>query len=357
MPKKPSSRVTILDLARKLKLSQGAVSQALNGTESTIRVSERTRERVKKLANKLGYRPNQAARILRTGRSGMVGILLHQGFSSLIPVHMYYARQNAERVGLFPFIYEISSRKEDAAERALEFVLDAKVDALMVLAWLGDQSLLQSAGIPVALIGRQKKQLVPGYSVDQTNGYRMAAEHLIQQGCRTLSVVSADSSLSSPPARGTELAVQAAQKQGKSVSWRNHVEKVDYEGFVATSAPQMHGIYAFGYLAIQSMIAQGNLPDGILFQSDNMAVGALRACAEVGIRVPDDLAISGFGDHPECPVTVPSLTSVIQPLEQMQRAAFDDLQAALNGQKIPQDKLAVFPCELIVRESSLRTSR
>lgn len=154
--KKPS-RITILDLAKRLELSPGAVSQALNGTPSTIRVSPKTAERVKKLAGKLGYRPNQAARILRTGRSGMVGILVRQGFGSLIPVHMFYARQHAERVGLFPFIYEISSTKADAAERGVEFVLDAKVDALMVLAWSGDQSLLQNAGIPIALIANRKK--------------------------------------------------------------------------------------------------------------------------------------------------------------------------------------------------------
>lgn len=156
-----------------------------------------------------------------------------------------------------------------------------------------------------------------------------------------------------PTVTGTEQAVQAAQKLGQNVSWRKHVEKVEYDGFVATSARQMHGVYALGYLAIKSMIAQGNLPDGILFQSDNTAVGALRACAEEGIRVPEDLAISGFGDHPECSITYPALTSVVQPLEQMQKAAFDDLHAALNGQKIPQNKFVTFPCELIVRESSL----
>jgi len=355
MGKKPAARVTILDLARKLKLSQGAVSQALNGTPSTIRVSPKTAERVRKLADKLGYRPNRAARILRTGRSGMVGILLRQGFSTLAPVHLYYARANAERVGLFPFIYEISSSAPDADVRALEFILDAKVDALMVISWHGDMAHLQNAGIPVALIGRAQDRGVPTYCVEQANGYRAAAGHLIEQGCKRLAYVPGDGVTAGPDIEGMERAVKAARRKGLDASWFLHAVNVEYDGFMVPAAPGIHGLYGSGYLHMKSLIALGNLPDGIVFRSDNMAVGALRACAEEGVRVPHDVAISGFGDHPECSTTTPSLTSIAQPLAEMQAAAFDDLHAALQGGEIPREKKSNFSCRLVIRESSQRT--
>jgi DNA-binding LacI/PurR family transcriptional regulator len=355
MSKQNVSQITLVELARRLKLSPGAVSHALNGTASTIRVSPKTGERIRKMAAKLGYRPNRAARILRTGRSGMVGILLRQGFGSLTPVHLYYARKHALRVGLIPFVHEISSQDPDGDLRGLEFMLDAKVDALMVMTWNRDASPLEQAGIPVALIGKPRAAAVPTYFVDQTAGYQMAAQHLLEQGCKRLAFVAADSPASLTETKGMDLAIRAARRKGIDASWFPCAIEVEYDGFMVPAAPGIFGIYASGYLSMKSLIASGKLPDGIVFRSDNMAVGALRACAEEGIRVPKDVAISGFGDHPECSTTTPSLTSVVQPLTEMQAAAFDDIHAALNGTSIPQDKQAVFPCHLVVRESSLRS--
>lgn len=355
MSKPGPAPITIIDLAKRLKLSPGAVSQALNGTPSTIRVSPKTALRVRKMADKLNYRPNRMARILRTGRSGMVGILTHQGFSELTPVHLYHARVNAERVGLIPFIYEISSSLPDAERLAVQFILDVKVDALLVLGWEEKNvGLIKNAGIPVAVVGKLDSRAVPSYFVDQVGGYRTAAQHLIDLGHDRICLVTDQDKTIYHIAgiQGVESAVNAAKKRGRPASWTLQPVKPRFDGFMVRSVPHIHGVYAAGYLGMKAIIAKGDLPDAIVFRGDSWAQGGLRACKEAGIRVPEDIAISGFGDVPSSSAGLMSLTSVVQPLDALQEAVFNDIRLALDGGSIPSDHYVEFPCSLVGRDSS-----
>src|SRR5690606_32625731 len=125
--------VTLAELAKRLNLSAAAVSRALHDRESTIRVSPETVARVRALAEEMGYRPNRMARALRTGRSGMLGVICSSGMDHLMAQSLYYVRMHAERLGLLPLIHEIAGLTEDQCKLAVEIMADAKVDGVVLV--------------------------------------------------------------------------------------------------------------------------------------------------------------------------------------------------------------------------------
>ncbi len=358
-----TKRVTLADMAKTLDLTPRAVSKALNGEDSTVRVSEKTRERVLALAKKLNYRPNRMAKTLRTGKSGMVGVLAFQAFGHLFQLKLYLARHYAELHGFHPNIYVIPDFAEESCNRAIDMMIDSKVDALIVFNDPGKALLdrLVAAGIPVVVVGAPKPLSVPTYYSDFKGGFSLLAKHLITQGCSSITLlyeqVSNDRStpiLVQAAMKGIQAAVKAAGRRERDIPFGTHAQRVSYDGFMVPQAPNVHGLHAGGYLGMREIIGSGRVPDALICNGDATAHGALLACAESGLRIPETMMIAGIGDDPSSSAGLLPLTSIRQPLKELCRLAFADLERmTLSGEHLP-NKRVILPYELIVRESTRR---
>ena len=364
MPLKPKTkRVTLADMAKTLDLTPRAVSKALNGEDSTVRVSEKTRERVLALAKRLNYRPNRMAKTLRTGKSGMVGVLAFQAFGHLFQLKLYLARQFAEQHGFHPNIYVVPDASEESCNRAVDIMIDSKVDALIVFNDLGKAHLdrLVAAGIPAVVVGAAAPLHVPTYFADFKRGVSLLAKHLIAQGSSSMTLLYEDTSDHQTSSKfvqdaieGIQEAVKAVGREEREVHFRTQAQHVSYEGFMVQQAPNVHGLHAGGYLGMREIIRSGRVPDALICNGDATAHGALLACAECGLRVPHEMMVVGVGDDPASSAGLLPLTTIRQPLEDLCRLAFDDLKRmAVSGDR-PANRRVVLPYELIVRESTRR---
>lgn len=366
MPKRPTKQITLIDLGKRLNLTPRAVSQALNGGKCTVRISESTKARVQALAKKLNYRPNRLAQILRMGTSGMVGILAVQSFGFLIQQYLYFARAYAEKTGLTPNIYLLPNPQESTCQRALDFILDAKVDGVIVVGdFLKKEHVLriQQANVPAVSVGSPNVPLIPRYYANKKAGFAMLAEHLINQGAKTITLLISEIL----PVKkrhwhvkcaieGTEEAVESAQKKGRNITLKfHHFYAKDFNPADAFSNEKVHPFFANGYNGMKQIIETGPLPDALMCPSDNGVHGALLACAEHGIRVPQDMMITGFENDFSSSAGLLPITSVGQPVDSMLRLAFSNLKDLIEGKQKAVNRSVALPCELIIRQSSIRS--
>lgn len=365
MAKRPKKSITLADLGKTLNLTPRAVSQALNGGDCTVRISEKTRQRVHALVKKLNYRPNRMAQILRKGDSGMVGILALQGFGYLIQQELFLAREYAEKNGYIPAIYLLPSKNADTCERAINFMLDSKVDAILVIGDILKPEQIQrleGAGVPAVSIANPHVPGMPRYYADKQAGFRSLAEHLIEQGAARITLLISQN-LPVPKRAwhalcavdGALQAVAKAKKAGRTVDLEI-VSNVNSSPAVTSDGQEVNAYYSNGYHGMKVIIQSGKIPDALMCQADNSVQGALLACAEHGIKVPQDMLITGFEDDAASSAGLLRITSVGQPMDEMVRLAFEDLGAINRGEKKMVSRSVKLPCKLVIRQSTIRAS-
>lgn len=337
------------------------MSQSLNNTPSTIRVSAKTRKRVQRAAVEFGYRGNRAARMLRTGKSGMVGIIVAHGFQQVITEHIRCASYYASEHGLIPLIQEVSSASEESSnQRAVELMLDARVDAVFLVCFsdfpLATQFL--EARIPLLSVNMPfVEHGIPKYFPDKTKGFQLLTEHLIEQGNRRMMFLGTNSQnfQSLYAESGFQTAIQSPKFHGIDFRWNVHEVECQrpLRPEELASAQKLHFSHREGYSGMKVILESKSFPDAILCTNDNWAQGALRACAEANIRVPQDITVSGFDNDPTSSAGFLPISSVGQPIKELYRQAFTDLVTALKTGEPLVEKSTVLPCELFVRESTL----
>ncbi len=355
------TKVTIVDLGKRLNLSPRAVSQVLNGggAASTVRVNPKTRERVERMAKKVGYRPNRGAQMFRTGKHpGLIGMLSLQGFDPVMAERTYFSQLHAEKNGLFLLQYLMASLGEEQGQRAVEFFLDAGVEAVVVFIPLRERHVtrLIDAGISVFSVGAPQPVTVPSYFADKVEGFATLTRHMIAQGHSCIEFIQNPTNMprthGAYAEEGFLLAMAEARAQGKAVTARIRRTPVRIEGYMSPDYPDIHGIQAPGYAAMKEIIASGEKPDALICLTDTAAQGAIRACVEAGISLPGEIAIGGFGDEPWSSGGMLTLTSIRQPLGELCNMAFADLKESLSKKEDPSACNIQLPCSLIVRDST-----
>lgn len=363
MARQPRRQVTLKDIGDKLGISGRAVSQALSERPGTVRLNPATRERIRKLAARMGYRQNRAALTLRSGSSGMIGVLYHRAYHYLSLKQLHLAVDAIKAKGLRPFVYYANTwNPSDPSSEAVEVMLDNAVDG--VLSYSFNQievDQLLKAGIAVCSLGRPGLKRVPKYFTDKRAAFHEAALHLVEQGCRSLVLLGGlpKSKLRTIGNHHLSELCYGFWDAEKTVRRRRHrvrftVFEADNETYPVSSAPDIHPLCATGYLAMKQLIARGQLPEAVMCFVDNWAHGVLRACAEHDIEVPRDLAVVGFEDDPISSVGTIPLTSVAQPFEELTRLAVGELVDIVEGKRKPSSHSVKLPGRLLPRESSLR---
>lgn len=364
MAKSIGKPITLKDIARVTRLSIPAVSLSLlDNPNSTVKISDATREKVRRIAAEMGYRPNLAAQALSKGTTDTVGIITFQTASAQSYLHIRECRPLFSNAGLSSFLYFVEERSREAILQACHAMIDARVSGVLLYLPLEQSQpdtfdALKEFGFPIASVGGPNLQGISRFLADEAEGFSLLTEHLLSEGYRSVGFVTYDGKEGATIAQRTSVALQgfqralrSAKKKGLKIVSKVHRLNMNFQSL---NVPGIDEHYSLGYLGMRRLIELGDLPEALLFQADGKAQGALRACAEAGLRVPQDIAIAGFNDDRSCTAGYVTLTSVALPIREMTRLAAADLIRRIADSSIRANKPVSLPCEVKVRQSTSR---
>ncbi len=327
--------VLMAEVARLAGVSSMTVSRVLNTPE---RVRPETRGRVLAAVRQLGYRPNSAARVLATGRSGVLGVV---AFDTTLygPASMLNGIERAAAEAEYSVsIASLPAVNRKAVAEAVDRLRTQSVDGVIVIA----PHLAAAEGmhdlprdLPVVALGGGDGGRIPVASVDQRVGAVRATRHLLDLGHRTVWHLA-----------GPEDWVEARERVR---GWREAL------GDRPAPDPVVGDWSARSGYEVGRRLARDPEITAIFVANDQMAIGLLRALREAGRDVPGEVSVVGFDDIPEAAYICPPLTTVRQNFDAIGRRALRLLLGGITEQ--PAERSAEWPRliaepDLIVRESS-----
>ncbi|WP_137845508.1 LacI family DNA-binding transcriptional regulator [Microbacterium sp. 2FI] len=332
-------RAGIRDVALRAGVSISTVSNALN---RPYLVSDMLVERVRAAADQLGYVPLQAAQQLRAGRSGLLGMTVINIANPFFAEMVAGAEDAASAAGVRVLV---GNSSDDAAKERdhLELFERVHVEGALVSPF-GDTGpwldRLRRRGIPVVLVDSvDDAGALPSVSFDDVAGGRLAAEHLLETGRRTLAFVGAREEVRQVRDRlaGAQTAVAGVAGATLETIWTERT----------TSQIGL----AFG----EQLAARhpDDRPDGLVVSNDHLAIGLVHGLLTHGVRVPEDIAVVGYDDIEFAAIAAVPLTSVRQPAREMGRTAAEMLLARISGDEGAGLGNVVYRPELAVRASTI----
>lgn len=327
---------TIEDVARFTGLSRQTISRVVNN-HGKVRPS--TRQRVLDAIDELGYRPNSLARGLVTSRSGAVALVVPDITLPFYPEIARGVEDGAYEAGYSVFLCHIARNSEREADM-LGRLQGHRVDgAIICNPQLDDEPLRRAIGntFPVVLVSRRLTGvrgtvIWPGY----VSGTALATEHLLTLGRRNLVYIGL----------GRESRIQQEKTRGFRGQLEQHGLPYD-EAQVISTGDGFRG----GYEAMESILNQGIDVDAILAYNDLVAIGAMRCATLAGVRVPEDIAMIGFGGSDFSAMVTPGLSTIDVPLYSIGRTAIQELLALIEGTGEQHREVHIRP-KLVVREST-----
>ena len=306
--------VTIKDIAKQLGISHTTVSRALNNSPL---IREETKQKVQKMAKKMGYSPNYSAKALVNARSYNIGLF----FSSI--VH-----------GTSPdFFHEIIKCVSSEIEDQYNLVVHGidvffqelhphHFDGIILVSQSEkDDDFIRSAlekKIPIVVINRKVENLqVTNIISDDEEGVRLGVEYLIVKGHRNIGMIEGKESFESSVER----------KKGFTKTLIKHGLCVRPEWCISGDYSAMSG-----YKGMKKLVQQKLRPTAVFCANDEMAFGAMKALAQLGISVPLDISLLGFDGSLFATYSTPALSTIRKPIDEMSKTAVQYLKRLIKGE-------------------------
>lgn len=342
VPKK-GNQATIKDIARQLNISPSTVSRAL---KNNPKISLTTRKKVLDLAKRLKYEPNRIALGLKSQSTKTIGVLIpeiiHFFFSTIISGIEEIAYSRGYTV-MFCQSNE-SYEKEVLDTKAL---LSHRVDGILASYSRETTNFahfqeIKNRHIPIVFFDRIPDGVVaPKVAIDDYQAAKTATQHLIDQSCRKIA------HLAGP------LTLELGQKRLKG--YLSALEENDLPEVPEYIIDAIEGTKERGYLCMNQLLDLAERPDAVFANNDMIALGAMMAIKEAGLKIPQDIAVVGFSNWQFCSLVEPQLSSIAQPGLEMGRLAATLLFDLLEDKPVPNvNRVRVLETELVVRDSSLR---
>jgi DNA-binding LacI/PurR family transcriptional regulator len=338
-------RVRLRDVAERAGVSVGSASQAFGRPEL---VSDDVRERVLAAADELGYPgPDPAARRLRTGRAGAIGLIFSErlAYQFTDPASPPFLRGVSLAIQQAPtgLLLIPDSRQRDEATR---LVREAVVDGFIVYSVPQNDPRVEAAlarRLPVVTVDQPRGAETPFVGIDDRAAARSAAEHLRGLGHERVAVLSFVTTLEPGSTLQLDITVErlAGYEDGLGDAWDPALVRT-----CRPNAPEP------ARAATLELLREPTPPTGILAMSDILAFGALEAAGEHGVPVPSKLSVVGFDDTPGAAHATPPLTTVAQPHEEKGRLAAEQLIDAIERGGTREPSRTLLPTELVVRGST-----
>ena len=343
--------VTIRDVAKESGFSSTTVSIVLNNAPLARYIPPVTKKRIERAAQKLGYRPNQFARSLRSKRSHTVGVMVFDMTDPYCTLILRGIENTLYQSSYLPILTDVHN-DGTRFERYLEMLLDRRIEGLIVLAnWLfldinllGD---LEKSSIPTAMIGCElKNDTLSSVIVDNEVGAYSAIEHLYLLGHRKIAFIRGPKTLgdSAPRWKGIR---SFAKTNGLELDPQLILDLPESRDPISS--------FEAGYKLTEELVKRKRPFTALMAFDDMTAFGAIRGLSKAGLRVPEHCSVIGFDDVAASALYTPSLTTVRQPMEAMGAMAVsimaDGINAVLEKREVSAVHRKMAP-ELAVREST-----
>jgi LacI family transcriptional regulator len=337
-------QVTLKDVAREAGVSAQTVSRVVNHRPD---VSPQTRARVKAAIAKLGYSPNVIARSLIKGHSNTLGVIGY-GLGLFGPTRVLAGiERKANELGFSLLLCLLHEFDPERMAGIVASLLSRRVDGIIwavpgyipSFEWLATE--LDRTAVPMVFHDKPPETDQVVIALDSRFGAELATEHLLAQGYRRIGIITGP------------LEWWAAKQ--REIGWRCSMQKA---GVNCLQPLKVEGDWsaASGERGFRRLVAQVTDVQAVFACNDQMALGALRAAAQLGLRIPDDLAVVGFDDIPEAAYFSPPLTTVQQSPEALGALAVERMVALVlsqrQGDDLTGDAVLVKP-RLVVRSSTL----
>lgn len=332
---KHSGNVTLRLIAEQAGVHPSTASRALNPLKPG-RVGKDTVERVRAIATEFGYEPHHWARSLRTNQTMLLGLVIPRLSDNVLTVVFEAAEDQARRHGYHAITMSTGDIPEEQ-ERAVRMLLERRVDGLLLATcgWhdpLPDR--LSRDNVPFVLLNRASGAH-PCIRGDDEQGGLTATRHLLEQGHRRIGLISG------PPTVSTAMYRQSGYRRALEEAGVDVDERLVLSSeFTAES----------GYEKCRFLLQVDPPPTAIFAVNDATALGAMAAARDSEVPIPQGLAVIGYNDAPISRLLPIPLSTVALPLEEMGRAAVDEVCSVIGG---GDEKDVVFPVELRARDSTM----
>ncbi|MCE4026387.1 LacI family transcriptional regulator [Microbacterium sp. Au-Mic1] len=339
-----STRATMRDVASLAGVSAKTVSNVVTGT---VFVREDTRERVEDAMRKLDFVPNLSARSLRNGRSGVIALALPYLATSFSAELLDHIVQAARLKGFAVQVEQTGSeprRERELLSRARAHLVDGLI---LNPIRLEDSALTdEDRQLPVVLIGEVEQQLADHVGIDSVAGAAAMTRHVIERGARRIAVVGGDD----------QHAIATATSRLRLQGVRQALAEAGFPADPRLTVNHGDWTISGGAEATNELLSRGVPFDAVLGFTDSLATGALHVLHSRGIRVPEDVLVTGFDDVELSRFTEPALSTV-----QIDRSIFAASAVDLLAERIADPtgtpRSITVPHRLVVRESTAASPR
>jgi LacI family transcriptional regulator len=335
-----NKQATIKDIAKKLNISTSTVSRALRNAPD---VNQETRNAVVALSEELSYQPSRLALSLQQKQTHTIGVIV-PNLDYVMATMVKGIDEVALEAGYTVMVCQSNEsfgREMVNTRRLLDSLVDGFIVSVSSETKVFDHfKKIQQKSMPMVVFDRVSADLVaPKVKLDNAEGGYLAAEHLIQQGYKRIAVL----------AGPNNLAISNERLEGCLKAMKKSKIKIDSSLIIHCGFNQQNA-----YEATLSLLKAKNRPDAIFTISDRMAIGAMLAIKEKGLRMPVDIGLVGFNNEPVTNLVTPGISSVEQPAFELGKAAAKLFLEQMHHEEDLSHVETVLKPRLVVRESSLR---
>ncbi len=334
---KKKTTVTLVDVAKKAGVSVMTASRAMSGEGYA---SEDTRAKVHAAAAELGYSPNALARMMKGGRTNVIGVVVNDLSSVVVNTYVTAVSEEVRKFDMDLFIYNSLGDLGDGKGKRVSQLLHGLWDGLLyVLPRMSDDYLetLEKSTSPIVLINYCRHETtLPVVRGDNVNGASDAVSHLIALGHRRIGFV-----------RGS---VYTGQSEERERGYRMALEQAGI-AFDPELVKQGDFNEPSGLAAGRALLDMADAPTAIFAANDSMALGCIGAVRERDMKIPNDISLVGFDDIPLASIVQPGLTTLRQPVAQIAQAAVHELMLRIQDQPGRRQRIE-FPSEFVTRGST-----
>ncbi len=338
-----NAKVNIKDIAEKTGLSITTVSRVLNGKAKQYRIGNKSQKIIKEVAKELNYIPNHFAANLKSGKSKTIGLIIP---SLSNPFFANIASLINSEVRKKGYTLIISDSNEDIEEEISEIqqFVSRNVEGLIIVpsgSKIEHIEQINNQGLPLILLDRYfKKSNLPFVATDNYYGAMIATKHLIEHGHSLIACIQGIK-ISTP----NKLRVSGFQHEMQEAGNKKiHVIGDDFS-------------VQNGFLETKLLLQLKERPTAIFTLSNTIAMGCLQALKEENLRVPDDISIITFDDHPYLDFLATPITSIAQPVEHICKIALRYLFSRINDDEDMSANQIILKPEIKMRESVKRITK
>jgi LacI family transcriptional regulator len=336
-------KISIKEIARQAGVSPSTVSCVINGKAKERRISDRVAREIEALAEQVGYRPNQTAVSLRTGKSKIIGLIIEDISDVFFATLAKTIEDKAYSLG-YRIVYCSTENNDDKGNELIRMLLHQQVDGFLITPSKGMHSqvaeLLKSHK-PVVLMDRFFPDMeVPYVLVDNFGGVKAGVEHLLIKGYAAIAYITVD----------LDQTQMHQREEGYQHTLKTH--GLHYAQELTLTMPYEQAKDA-SVRQIADFIKQHPQIDAVFFATNYLGVHGLQSIELLGLAIPEDIAVISFDDHDIFRIFKPAITVIEQPIEEIAKTSIELLIDNIKGVPFAIETFQVVKrTTLLVRDST-----